>query len=455
MLGNPDLARETTGSLSPVLSPVISVSALARSVRDLLEHRYPLQWISGEISNFTLARSGHTYFTLKDEQAQVRCVMFRQRHQCLDWTPADGLQVEVRALLTLYEPRGDFQLTVEAMRRAGAGALFEQFQRLRDKLAGEGLFEESLKRSLPAFPRTIGVVTSSNAAALRDVLTTLARRNPGIPVLVCSVPVQGAGAAGRIAQALTRLGASGRCDVVILARGGGSIEDLWAFNEEVVARAIRACAVPVVTGIGHETDFTIADFAADQRAPTPTGAAEMASPDREALLHRVHSLGQRLSHCTRRGVERRMQLLDGLAPRLQHPAQLLRLQLERLQRARRRLSECMHGQLTDRGWRLGELLHRSRAHLPRPLEFQSRITMLSRNLQMAAQAQLAARTASLAHAQACLLHLNPDRVLARGYAVVRDEHGALVTDATRLSAGDVLDITLSRGGAKVRVEGTR
>jgi exodeoxyribonuclease VII large subunit len=399
-----------------------------------------------------LARSGHAYFTLKDDQAQVRCVMFRQRRQYLDWAPRDGMQVEVRALLTLYEARGDFQLTVEAMRQAGAGALFEQFQRLRDKLAGEGLFEESLKRPLPAYPRTIGVVTSSGAAAMRDVLTTLERRHPGIAVLVCSVPVQGAGAGRRIADALARLGTSNRCDVIILARGGGSIEDLWAFNEEAVARAIRACAVPVVTGIGHETDFTIADFAADHRAPTPTGAAEVASPNREALLHRLEALSQRLSHCTRRSLEQRMQQLDGLAPRLQHPAQRLRLQLDRMTRASLRLSACMMQRLTDRGWRLGHLLHRTRACLPRPMQHHARITMLASHLHMAAQAKLAADKAGLAHAQAGLLHLDPDRVLARGYAMVRNEGGELVTDAARLSSGDVLDITLSRGAAKVRVE---
>jgi exodeoxyribonuclease VII large subunit len=451
MLENPDLARQSTGSAASV----ISVSALTRSVRDLLEHRYPLQWVSGEISNFILARSGHCYFTLKDDQAQVRCVMFRQRRQYLDWAPKDGMQVDVRALLTLYEARGDFQLTVETMRKAGAGALFEQFQRLRDKLADEGLFHESLKRSLPAYPRAIGVVTSSAAAAMRDILTTLARRNPGIPVVVCSVPVQGTGAGARVADALERLGASGQCDVVILARGGGSIEDLWVFNEEVVARAIRACAVPVVTGIGHETDFTIADFAADRRAPTPTGAAEVVSPERDALLSRLRSSSQRLSHCMHRFLGRRMQCLDGLAPRLQHPAQRLGLQLDRLRRTSLRLSDCMLQRLTNRGWRLGHLLHRSRACLPRPMQDHARITVFAGHLRMSAQARIAASSARLAHAEACLLHLNPDCVLARGYAMVRNGSGQLVTDAAQVAPGDVLDITLSRGRAKARVESSK
>jgi len=258
---------------APSPAEILTVSALTRSVRDLIEHRYPLLWVAGELSNFTLAKSGHAYFVLKDERAQVRCVMFRHRAQQLEWQPRDGMQIEAQALLTLYEPRGDFQLNVETMRRAGLGALFEAFLRLREKLEKEGLFEAEKKRLLPRFPRTIGVITSRDAAALRDVLTTLERRNPSVAVVVFPVRVQGEGAAVEIAAALDLAGRRGECDALLLVRGGGSIEDLWAFNEEIVARALRACPIPVVTGIGHETDFTIADFAADQRAPTPTAAA--------------------------------------------------------------------------------------------------------------------------------------------------------------------------------------
>src|SRR5207244_12061783 len=215
-----------------------------------------LHGVYGEVSNVTLAKSGHAYFVRKDEHAQVRCVMFRQRHQYLEWTPRDGMQIEVQALVSLYEPRGDFQLTVETMRRAGLGALFEAFLRLRDKLEKEGLFNAETKRTLPSLPRAIGVITSREAAALRDVLTTLARRNPSIDVVVFPVQVQGEGASEKIACALKIAGRLGGCDVILLVRGGGSIEDLWAFNEESVGRAIPACRVPVVTGIGHETDFT-------------------------------------------------------------------------------------------------------------------------------------------------------------------------------------------------------
>src|SRR5690349_23004826 len=295
MLGDQGLARVST----PPGPQILTVSALARSVRDLLEHRYPLLWVAGEISNLTLAKSGHAYFVLKDEQAQLRCVMFRSRHQQLDWEPRDGMQVEAQVLVTLYEARGEFQLNVESMRRAGQGALFEAFVRLRDKLGKEGLFDPAAKRPLPAFPRTIGVITSRDAAALRDVLTTLRRRNPSIAVVVYPVPVQGYRAAEEIASALALAGRRAECGVLLLVRGGGSIEDLWAFNEEVLARAVRACPLPVVTGIGHETDFTIADFAADRRAPTPTAAAELVSPDRRLLLDAISRLAAKIGICAR------------------------------------------------------------------------------------------------------------------------------------------------------------
>jgi len=437
------------------VAPAMGVSTLVRSIRDLLEHRYPLLRVSGEISNYVLARSGHAYFVLKDAQAQVRCVMFRQRSHYLDWQPRDGMQVEIQALLTLYEARGDIQLTVESMRQSGAGQLFEQFQRLRDQLAAEGLFDAACKRPLPAFPRAIGVVTSTEAAALRDVLTTLARRNPAIPVIVHPVPVQGTGAAQKIANALHALGTSNRCELIILARGGGSIEDLWAFNEEIVARAIRACAVPVVTGIGHETDFTIADFAADCRAPTPTAAAELSSPERNALLQSIQALSHRLSRNSMRRLERHMQRLDALAARLQHPGHRLRLQLQRLAGLRDQLLHCTSTGLADRQWQLHSLLHRSRTQLPRPSEQSMKIQSLALHLRTVLRAQQEARAARLAGLQAALAHLAPERILARGYSVVRDAQGKVVTRAAQLAAGDSLDVTLAEGAAVVRVEQTR
>ena len=265
-------------------APVIPVSLLNRMARERLESAFPLCWVAGEISNLTYAASGHVYFTLKDAQAQVRCVMYRNRAQLLGWRLANGQRIEARVLVTLYEARGDFQLNVENARQAGTGNLYEEFLRRKARLDAEGLFAPEHKRDLPAFPRRIGLITSPQAAALRDVLTTLRRRAPQVGVVLYPTPVQGAGAAREIVAALRMAGERKECDLLILCRGGGSLEDLWEFNDEALARAIRACPLPVISGVGHETDFTLADFAADCRAPTPTAAAELAAPARDTLL---------------------------------------------------------------------------------------------------------------------------------------------------------------------------
>ncbi|MBN3729183.1 exodeoxyribonuclease VII large subunit, partial [Burkholderia sp. Ac-20379] len=272
---------------------VIPVSALNRAIGSMLERSFPLSWVSGEVSNFTRAASGHWYFSIKDKDAQMRCVMFRGRAQHAPFTPREGDRIEVRALVTMYEPRGEVQLSVEAVRRTGQGRLFEAFLKLKAQLESEGLFAPERKRPLPAHPRAIGIVTSLQAAALRDVLSTLARRAPHIPVVVYPAPVQGAGAAEKLTEMVETANARRErdgTDVLIVCRGGGSIEDLWSFNDEALARAIAASELPVISGVGHETDFTIADFAADVRAPTPTGAAELVSPQRALLLR---ELGER------------------------------------------------------------------------------------------------------------------------------------------------------------------
>ena len=449
-----ELARESTGSPSASLAPVLSVSALARSVHDLLEHRYPPLWVSGEISNFTMARSGHAYFVLKDAQAQVRCVMFRNRNQYLTWKPRDGLHVEVHALVSFYEARGEFQLTVETMRQAGLGALFEQFIRLRDRLEKEGLFAAETKRDLPRWPRTIGIVTSLQAAALRDILTTLARRNPGIDVVIYPVRVQGEGAAPEIAAALERAGERAECDVLILARGGGSIEDLWAFNEEIVARAIRACSIPVLSGIGHETDFTIADFAADCRAPTPTAAAEMASRDRGAVGRALADLAHRLRQRVNREIETRMQGLDGLARRLEHPRRRIESRRDAVARLQERMNAALEHRISNGHWRLGTLLHRSRATLPRPAQLRTASDTLNTRLRTATKAHWSILHRRMENLLANLDHLNPQRILARGYSVVRSADGSIVTSAAQTTDGDALTLTFSRGTAAVRVERT-
>src|ERR1700729_3039034 len=298
---------------------VVPVSALNRAIGTMLERSFPLVWVAGEVSNFTRAASGHWYFSIKDAQAQMRCVMFRGRAQHAEFTPREGDRIEVRALVTMYEPRGEFQLNVEAVRRTGQGRLYEAFLRLKAQLEAEGLFAADRKRPLPAHPRAIGIVTSLQAAALRDVLTTLARRAPHVPVVIYPAPVQGAGVAGKLAAMVEQASIRREVDVLIVCRGGGSIEDLWAFNEEVLARAIAESAVPVVSGVGHETDFTIADFAADIRAPTPTAAAELVSPQRALLLRDLEHRHAALARGFGRMMERRAQQLDWLARRLRSP----------------------------------------------------------------------------------------------------------------------------------------
>jgi exodeoxyribonuclease VII large subunit len=381
---------------------VVTVSQLLRSVRDMLERRFALTWVRGELSNVSRAPSGHCYFTLKDDGAQVDCVMFRSRLAAVDWELRNGEQIEVRALATLYEPRGRFQLTVEAMRRAGLGPLYERFVRLKNRLEQEGLFDPAAKRALPGHPRCIGVVTSLAAAALRDVLTTLARRNPSIPVIVYPVPVQGDGAAGRIAAMLARAGARAECDVLLLVRGGGSLEDLWQFNEEAVARAIRACPLPVVVGVGHETDFTIADFAADRRAPTPTAAAELASPSRAELAARLAECARCLAREMRRRLQYAAQGLDACARRLVHPAERLR----------------SSGQLVAQ---LSARLGFSFLHAVRSCE------------------------AKLARLGAALGSLDPQAVLARGYSITYTGAGEVLRDAARVQPGETLRTALAHG----------
>jgi exodeoxyribonuclease VII large subunit len=431
---------------------VISVSELNRIARETLERSLPLLWVGGEISNFKRYESGHCYFTMKDAQAQVDCVMFRHRAQLQGWSPRDGMQVEVRALPTLYEARGRFQLNVEVMRRAGLGALYEAFERLKAKLEKEGLFDPARKRPLPRFPRAIGVVTSPQAAALRDVLTTLRRRMPRLAVVVYPTPVQGEGAAARIAAAVAAAGERRECDVLIVCRGGGSIEDLWAFNEEIVARAILACGIPVVSGVGHETDFTIADFVADARAPTPTAAAEMASPDRQELSYQVIQLVRRLSRNALRGLESRMQRLDFLSRRLVHPGERIRSRIGELRHLASRLSAAWARALDEHGWRLREAGLRLAGSAPAVAELQRGCADIARRLRDGARRRLDRAAAVLARLEAHLKHLNPQSVLERGYSITQDRQGRIVLDAAQLAAGAGVRITFSKGWAEASVE---
>jgi exodeoxyribonuclease VII large subunit len=440
-------------AISP--SSALTVSELNRRSRQFLENQFGLVWVVGEISRATLAPSGHWYFVLKDEGAAVDCAMFKGRAQHLDFRPENGLKVEVRARVTIYEPRGAYQLAVEQMRHAGQGALFEAFERLKAKLGKEGLFEEARKRPLPAFPRAIGIVTSPAAAALRDILTTLARRAPMVPVFLYPALVQGEGAAAQVARAIAVANARGECDVLLVARGGGSLEDLWAFNEEAVARAIAASDIPVVSGIGHETDFTIADFVADLRAATPTAAAAAASPDREALLSHLAREASRLSRACARLVENAAQRVDVAARRLLTPAERLARGREQLAALARRLGLQARQSVGLRTASLRGLAPRLRGAAPDAGAARSELVAISRRLAAGALRAQRDRRSRVTAIAASLQHLDPTRVLSRGYAIVRAADGTVVRSGSTLSSGDALDLTLGEGGASVTVDKPR
>jgi exodeoxyribonuclease VII large subunit len=389
---------------------VYTVARLNGEARQLLEAGLPALWVEGELSNFSTPASGHWYFTLKDRDAQIRCAMFRARNAGVGFRPRDGQQLLLRGRVSLYEPRGDYQLIAEAMEDAGEGALRREFERLNAKLAAEGLFSTELKRPLPTLPRRIAVVTSPTGAALRDVLHILARRFPPADVLVIPTPVQGAAATASIVAAVDNASARGDCDVLILARGGGSIEDLWCFNDERVARAIRRCSIPVVTGIGHEIDFTIADFAADVRAPTPSGAAELVVPDRRTLLATLATAVGRLRASMLRQFTRAEQRSAELAARLQraHPGSRLRQQVQRLDELDTRLRRAWDSSLTR-------------------------------------------ATQRLLLAQRSLDAISPLATLQRGYAIVTGPDGSVVQQASQVTAGDVIEARLAEGRVQARV----
>ncbi len=444
----------------PVTSPrsageprILSVSELNRAVAASLERGFPLLWVAGEISNFTRAASGHWYFTLKDAGAQVRAVMFRGRAQYVDFAPREGDRVEVRALPGLYEPRGEFQLGVEQMRRAGAGDLFQRFLQLKERLQREGLFEDARKRALPSHPRAIGVVTSAQAAALRDVLTTLRRRAPHLPVIVYPTTVQGADAPPSIVAALRVAAARAEVDVLLLVRGGGSIEDLWSFNDERVARAVAASPVPVVCGVGHETDFTIADFVADVRAPTPTAAAAAASPDRRQMLERVHAQARTLSHCWLRRAQRREQRLDTAARLLRPPSHQWHQRGLRLAALADRLASAWGARQVHARHRLAHAQAGLRA--PRLVPLAERVGAGGARLARASSRVVERRDARVEQAAIRLELASPVRRLERGYAIVRDERGALVRSAHAVASGAPLEVLLADGTLDVRAVGAR
>lgn len=436
----------------PVLHPVLSVSELNRSAKELLEQAFPLLWVNGEISNIKCYGSGHWYFSLKDAEAQVRCVMFREKNRYLDWQPKDGMQVEARALVTLYQARGEFQLCVETLRRAGLGRLYEAFEQLRAKLEKEGLFAPDRKKRWPSFPAQIGVITSPAGAALHDVLSTLKRRMPSIPIVIYPVPVQGFGAAERIAAAIQKAATHAECEILILCRGGGSIEDLWAFNEEIVARAIAACSIPIVSGVGHETDFTIADFVADARAPTPTGASQLVCPDREELLRSVAVLRSRACRGIQGHIGSMMQHADRLGCRLVHPGQAIRDQLARLQYLRNRLDACSAQHWENRNWRVRELGHRLALAAPDVRLLARCQHELGLRLHRASSRRMEVLMMELQRQQENLAHLHPRSVLERGYSIAYAPDGTLVRNSDQISIGETMRVEFATGWSEARVE---
>jgi exodeoxyribonuclease VII large subunit len=431
----------------------VPVSVLNRAIGTMLERSFPLVWVAGEVSNFTRAASGHWYFSIKDAQAQMRCVMFRGRAQYAEFTPREGDKIEVRALVTMYEPRGELQLNVEAVRRTGTGRLYEMFLRLKAQLEAEGLFAPERKRPLPTHPRAIGIVTSLQAAALRDVLTTLARRAPHIPVIVYPAPVQGAGAGEKLAAMVAAANARREVDVLIVCRGGGSIEDLWSFNEEGLARAIAASELPVVSGVGHETDFTIADFAADVRAPTPTGAAELVSPQRTMLLRELDHRTAALARGFGRLMERRAQQLDWLARRLVSPAERLRRQRSHLQQLQVRLASAGARPLRDARARLAVVRLRWQRWRPDLAAQRSSVAGLERRLATAFERQRERRASTVAGLAARLELLSPQRTLERGYAALIDSQtGRAVRSPAGLRRDKPLTIHVAEGSADVTLK---
>jgi exodeoxyribonuclease VII large subunit len=482
---------------------VYTVSRLNREVRVLIERGLGVIWVEGELSNLSIPSSGHWYFSMKDREAQLRCAMFRQRNATVGFIPKSGQHILARGRVSLYEPRGEYQFIIEHLEEAGVGALRREFERLKAKLAAEGLFALERKRSLPRFPRRIGVITSPTGAAVRDILHILARRFPPAAILIYPTPVQGDAAIPQIVDAIALASARAECDVLIVARGGGSLEDLWAFNDERVARAIRTSAIPIVSGIGHEIDFTIADFVADARAPTPSGAAELVTPDRNACLDVLSRTLERLSACMRRELrsmtsrfdaaslrlklahpgikltqqaqrldelEQRLTALiqrelrsvtsrcEGIALRLRlaHPGVRLAQQKQRLDDLERRLMSAMRAALHSDRTRISEILTRlvqqSPAHLIR--ELMMRHATLSGRLARAIEARLARAEHRVNLSSRALNSVSPLATLGRGFAVVKRLYdGSLLMDADSVALGEEIETRLARGTLRARVTG--
>lgn len=395
-------------SSKPNEAKVFSVKEINRLVRELLEQSFPSFWISGEISNFISASSGHWYFSLKDDEAQVRCTMFKNKNMAADWVPKNGEKIEAKCFIGLYEARGEYQLNIELIRHAGAGLLSEAFNQLKEKLLKEGLFEPSRKKPIPQFPKSIGIITSPTGAAIEDILITLKRRSPHIPIFIYPSLVQGKEAPSAIVKAIETANTRMECDVLILARGGGSIEDLWAFNEEIVARAIVASKIPTITGVGHETDTTIADFVSDLRAPTPTGAAELVTSHTVELIKTIQAYKNQLNKMMASVIRELMQKIDYLEKRLISPRQQIQRQKEQIHQYIQRINQSMKNAM---------------------IQYRLNIDKLKLNLD----------------------HLSPHAVLSRGYSIITNVDGQIVNNVNQLKLDDKIHIQLNHGQADANI----
>ena len=395
-------------SSKPNEGKVFSVKEINRLVRELLEQSFPSFWISGEISNFISASSGHWYFSLKDDEAQVRCTMFKNKNMVADWVPKNGEKIEAKCFIGLYEARGEYQLNIEVIRHAGAGLLSEAFNQLKEKLLKEGLFEPTRKKPIPQFPQSIGVITSPTGAAIEDILITLKRRSPHIPIFIYPSLVQGKEAPSAIVKAIETANTRMECDVLILARGGGSIEDLWAFNEEIVARAIIASKIPTITGVGHETDTTIADFVSDLRAPTPTGAAELVTSHTIELIKTMQAYKNQLNKMMASVIRELIQKVDYLEKRLISPRQQIQRQKEQIHQYIQRINQSMKNAM---------------------IQYRLNIDKLKLNLD----------------------HLSPHAVLSRGYSIITNVDGQIVNNINQLKLDDKIHIQLNHGQADANI----
>lgn len=441
--------------LSSQTSAIFTVSRLNQTVRLLLEQEMGQVWISGEISNFSQPSSGHWYFTLKDDTAQVRCAMFRNSNRRVTFRPQHGQQVLVRANITLYEPRGDYQIIVESMQPAGEGLLQQKYEQLKAKLQAEGLFDQQHKQPLPSPAHCVGVITSKTGAALHDILHVLKRRDPSLPVIIYPTAVQGDDAPGQIVRAIELANARQECDVLIVGRGGGSLEDLWSFNDERVARAIFASAIPVVSAVGHETDVTIADFIADLRAPTPSAAAEMVSRNQQELLRQILSAQQRLGMAMDYFLANRSRRFTQIYHRLQqqHPQLRLARQQTALERLHQRMNVAIEGQLKRTSQRQSRLLQHLNQQNPQPRihRAQTRIQQLEYRLAENVRSRLSATRERFGNAVTHLEAVSPLSTLARGYSVSTANDGKVLKKVKQVKTGDVMTTRLEDGWVESQV----